>query len=91
MWRRTLAALPGIGVSLLPKLMCSMCWPAYAGLVSALGLGFLISAKYLLPLTAAFLAITVAALGFRGSRRRGLRPTLARSGCGCGDFARQVL
>jgi hypothetical protein len=28
----------------------------------------------LLPLTAAFLAITVAALGFRGSRRRGYGP-----------------
>jgi hypothetical protein len=51
-----------------------MCWPAYAGLVSALGLGFLISTKYLLPLTVAFLAITAAALGFRASRRHGYGP-----------------
>jgi len=74
MWRRTLAVLPGIGVSLLPKLICPMCWPAYAGLISALGLGFLISTKYLLPLTAVFLAITLTALGFRASHRRGYGP-----------------
>lgn len=74
MWKRTLAVVPGIGVSVLPKLMCPLCWPAYAGVVSALGLGFLISAKYLLPLTVAFLAVTEAALGFRGSRRHGYRP-----------------
>jgi mercuric ion transport protein len=74
MWKRILAVSPGVGVSLLPKLMCPMCWPAYAGIVSALGLGFLISTKYLLPLTVAFLAITATALGFRASRRRGYGP-----------------
>jgi hypothetical protein len=66
--------VPGIGVSLLPKLICPICWPAYAGLVSGLGLGFLISRKYLLPVTVAFLGITAAALGFRASRRRGYGP-----------------
>jgi hypothetical protein len=74
MWKRSIAVMPGIGVSLLPKLMCPMCWPAYAGLVSALGLGSLISTKYLLPLTIAFLAITAAALGFRASQRHGYGP-----------------
>ena len=74
MWKRGIAMLPGIGVSLLPKLACPLCWPAHAGLASALGLGFLISAKYLLPLTAAFLAIAAAALGFRASRRHGYGP-----------------
>jgi hypothetical protein len=51
-----------------------MCWPAYAGIVSALGLGFLISTKYLFPLTAAFLIITAVALGFRASQRHGYSP-----------------
>jgi len=74
MWKRSFALLPGIGVSLLPKLICPMCWPAYAGLVSALGLGFLISTKYLLPLTVTFLAVTATALGFRASRRHGYGP-----------------
>jgi mercuric ion transport protein len=74
MWKRSLAVLPGIGVSLLPKLACPVCYPAYTGLVSALGLGFLISAKYLLPLTVAFLAVAAAALSFRASRRHGYGP-----------------
>jgi len=29
--RRAAAVLPGIGVSLMPKLICPLCWPAYAG------------------------------------------------------------
>src|SRR5437868_13627504 len=73
-FKQAVVALPGIGVSLLPKLMCPACWPAYAGIVSALGLGFLISAKYLLSLTVAFLAISALALGFRASRRHGYGP-----------------
>ena len=76
MWKRTLTVLPGVGVSLLPKLACPMCWPAYAGLLSSVGLGFLISAEYLLPVTAAFLLVAVAALGFRARTRRGYRPML---------------
>jgi len=73
-FRRTMGALPGVGVSLLPKLMCPACWPAYAGIISALGLGFLISAKYLLLLTAVFLSITLLTLGFKASRRNGYGP-----------------
>lgn len=76
MWKRTIAVLPCIGVSLLPKLACPMCWPAYAGLLSSVGLGFLISTTYLFPVTAAFLLVAVAALGFRGSTRRGHGPML---------------
>ena len=72
--KQTVLALPGIGVALLPKLMCPACWPAYAGIISALGLSFLISAKYLLPLTVLFLALTSFALAFRASRRHGLGP-----------------
>jgi hypothetical protein len=62
--KRTPLALPGVGVSLLPKLMCPACWLAYAGIVSALGLGFLISAKCLLPLTIVFLTITAISRAF---------------------------
>ncbi|MGI8961711.1 MAG: MerC family mercury resistance protein [Bryobacteraceae bacterium] len=72
--KRMLLALPGVGVSLLPKLMCPACWPAYAGIISALGLGFLISEKYLLSLTFIFLAITTTALAFRASKRHGYGP-----------------
>jgi hypothetical protein len=61
-WKQGLLALPGVGFSMLPKLACPLCWPAYAGLLSSIGLGFLISTVYLLPLTAAFLFLAVAAV-----------------------------
>lgn len=69
-----LLALPSVGASMLPKLACPACWPAYAGLLSSVGLGFLISTVYLLPLTAAFLLLAVAALAFRANKRRGYGP-----------------
>lgn len=80
MWKRTLSVLPSVGVALLPKLACPMCWPAYAGLLSAIGLGFLISTAYLLPITTAFLLVAVAMLGFRASARRGYGPMLLGAG-----------
>ena len=75
-WRRTAAVLPGIGVSLMPKLICPLCWPAYAGLLSAVGLGFLINARNFLVFTALFLMFAVTALAFRARRRRGYGPAV---------------
>ncbi len=75
-WRSSLAAVPGIGFALLPKLACPACWPAYAGLVSSLGAGFLLDAAYLFPLTAVLLAAAVVALAFRARRRRGYGPAI---------------
>ena len=68
------AMLPAFGIALLPKLACPACWPAYAGLLSSLGLGFVDYTPYLLPLTAGFLGIALSALGYRARRRRGYRP-----------------
>lgn len=73
-WRLNLAMLPGIGAALLPKVACPACWPAYAGFLSSVGLGFLVRTAYLLPLTAVFLAIAVFALAYRARRRRGYGP-----------------
>jgi len=73
-WKQGLVALPGIGVSILPKLACPACWPAYAGLLTSVGLGFLISAVYLLPLTAAFLVVALIAMVFRARDRHGYGP-----------------
>jgi len=76
-WKQATSALPGIGVSLLPKVVCPACWPAYAGVLSTLGIGFIpLSSEYLLPLTAAFLVVAVAALGFRARQRSGYAPML---------------
>ena len=73
-WKQGLLALPGVGVSILPKLACPACWPAYAGLLSSIGLGFLISTAYLLPLTVVFLVLALTALAFRANKRRGYGP-----------------
>ncbi|HVS87445.1 MAG TPA: MerC family mercury resistance protein [Candidatus Acidoferrum sp.] len=91
MWKQGLLALPSVGVSILPKLACPACWPACAGLLSSVGLGFLISTVYLLPLTAAFLVLALAALIFRANKRRGYGPfvvgLVAGSGVLLGKFA----
>ena len=66
------ALLPAIGAALLPKLTCPVCWPAYAAVLSALGVSFVDYTPYLMPLTMVFLAITLAILAWRP--RRGYAP-----------------
>ena len=73
-WALNASVLPAIGTALLPKLACPACWPAYAGLLSALGLGFIDYTPYLVPLTLAFLAIALITLVYRASQRRGYGP-----------------
>ena len=89
-WKQGLLALPGVGVSLLPKLACPACWPAYAGLLSSIGLGFLISDVYLLPLTTLFLILALGTMLFAAKRRHGYGPFLlgavAASGVLLGKF-----
>ena len=76
-WRSFLAMAPGIGVSLLPVGLCPACWPAYAGLLSSLGLGFLGERTYLLPFTILFLIAAVCALYYRARTRWGYGPFVA--------------
>jgi mercuric ion transport protein len=73
-WRSSLATMPGIAFAFLPNLVCPACWAAYAGLLSALGLGFLLGPDYLLPLTAALLTLAVGALALRARRLRRYGP-----------------
>ena len=70
----SLAVLPGTLAALLPALACPACWPAYAGVLSAFGIGFLWEARYLLTLTVALLAIALTALAYRAGKRRGRGP-----------------
>jgi hypothetical protein len=82
-WRGVLTSIPAIGTALLPKIACPACWPAYAGLLSALGIGFINYTPYLLPLTLAFLAITAGSLWWQARRtRRYLSFLLGISGSG---------
>ncbi len=70
----TVSLLPAIGTALMPKLVCPACWPAYTGLLGALGLGFINYSPILLPLTAVFLAAVLATLVWRAKTRRGYAP-----------------
>lgn len=71
---RLLASLPGVGAALLPVGVCPACWPAYAGILGSLGLGFLLDSTYLLPVTVALFGLALFALVFRARTRRGYGP-----------------
>ncbi|MBI2843907.1 MAG: MerC family mercury resistance protein [Armatimonadetes bacterium] len=73
-WHRALTVLPAVVLAAIPKLACPACWPAYAGLLNSLGLGFVNYTRYLLPLTAIFLALALLALVYRANLRRGYGP-----------------
>jgi hypothetical protein len=68
--------VPGIGVALLPKLACPLCWPIYSGIVSSVGLGLLVSTRYLLHLTVALLILTAGVLAYHAKQRRRYGPFL---------------
>lgn len=70
----SLAAVPAALLSVLPVVSCPSCWPAYAGVLGALGVPFLMDASWLLPLTSGALLLALVGLGFRARRRRGFGP-----------------
>ncbi len=72
--RGWLAVVPAVLVAALPVVSCPACWPAYAGLLSALGLPLLVNSAWLLPLCTVLLAVAIGSLGFRATRRRGYGP-----------------
>jgi hypothetical protein len=67
-WSNSIATVLGALVSLLPTATCPACLGAYAGLVSAMGVGFLFTKQVLLPLIGVFLLLGIA--GAIMSRRR---------------------
>lgn len=68
------AALPSVGLVLLPKLTCPVCWPAYTALLSSAGISFVNYTPYLLPTAAVLLTISLLALAWRAPARRGYGP-----------------
>lgn len=71
-WGHVLAVLPALGTPWLP--ICPACWPAYAGLLSSFGLGFINYGRYLFPLTTAFLILALISLTYQAKARRGYKP-----------------
>ncbi len=72
-WARSLASIPGAVLPLLPSATCPACIAAYAGVLSAVGLGFLFDERVLAPLIVAFLAVGLASVAWstRSHRRPG--------------------
>lgn len=68
-WRDLLSAVPAVVVALLPRLACPCQMPAYAGLISSMGLAFLMETVYLFPLTAMCLTFSLGGLAIRAKRR----------------------
>lgn len=64
-----LALVPAVAAAAVPK--CPLCM---MGIMSSVGLGTIVKASLLAPLTLAFLVVAVGALGLRARRRRGYAP-----------------
>lgn len=63
-------------VSLLPVGTCPACFPAYAAVLSSLGLPVLLYGRYLLPIAAVLLVAALGSLAYRAHSRRGYGPFL---------------
>lgn len=74
MIRRNLSAAPGLVAALLPNVTCPACWPVYAGVLSAVGLGFLMQGAYFYIVVSLLLAISLASLFYRARKRHGYGP-----------------
>ncbi len=74
MIKRILTALPGIGAALLPNASCPACWPIYAGILSSLGLGFLMTGPYFYLFIGILLSISLFSLAYKAKTRRGYLP-----------------
>ncbi len=75
-WQAAAASFPAVGTALLPKLTCPLCFPAYAAILSALGIEFLDYTPYLLPLTAIFLAVAITVLALQVRRTGNVIPLI---------------
>ncbi len=63
-WLHALGAVPGALVALLPAVTCPACLGAYFGVLSALGLGVLVTNRVLVPVLAVLLALGIASIAW---------------------------
>ncbi len=73
-WLQTLLAIPAAVLPLLPSFSCPVCVAAYAGLLSSLGLGFLLTDRVQRPLIVAFLIVSVASVGWAARQNKKVGP-----------------
>lgn len=70
----TVSIGPGVGAAFLAKASCPLCYPAIAGFLSSIGLGFLLKGAYFYILMSAFLGIALFGLWYKANLRRGYTP-----------------
>lgn len=73
-WLSAAAAFPAAVLPLLPSFTCPACIAAYAGVLSALGLGFVLNEAFLAPLIAVFLVLGVGTVAWSTRSHRNLWP-----------------
>ncbi len=73
-WWRSLAVLPGAAMALLPVAHCPACLGAYFAVLSALGLGFLVTDRVLVPLIGLFLVFGLGTVAWSTRSHRHLGP-----------------
>ncbi len=76
-WKKIMVTVPAVGAVLIPGVSCPACWPAYAGLLSSLGFGFVNYTPYLAPLATILLLLALFSLFYKARTRRGYRPFAA--------------
>ncbi|MFQ5494550.1 MAG: MerC domain-containing protein [Phycisphaerae bacterium] len=75
-WLQTVIAVPAAVLPLLPSFSCPVCVAAYAGLLSSLGLGFLLTDRVQRPLILAFLVVSIAGVGWAARQHKRVGPFL---------------
>jgi|GEM_PF-2538538 len=75
-WLQAIIAAAAAVLSLLPGFSCPVCVAAYAGLLSSLGLGFLLTDSVQRPLVAAFLIVSVASVYWAARHYKKIGPFL---------------
>ena len=72
-WLGAALTLPAAVLPLLPSFTCPVCLAAYAGVLSTLGLGFVLTESVLAPLIVVFLVVGIASVArtTRSHRRAG--------------------
>ncbi len=77
-WKKLLAVVPALGALMIPGISCPACWPGYAAILSSLGIGFIPSTQYLLPVAVIGIALNVLLLAWDARKQRRAGPlTLA--------------
>ncbi|MEW6144147.1 MAG: MerC domain-containing protein [Thermodesulfobacteriota bacterium] len=69
-----IAGLGAVGAVFLPKFICPACWPVYAGILSTMGLGFLLHGVSLLILSVTLLGLALLVFALRGRKRGSFLP-----------------